>query len=634
MPRSIAEILADRWTFHNVNLLRVDAGERQRIGAMLLRLHGELGREIQAKIPAGGLTEFQRRRLEALFTATDRLIVRNYTDLARTHRGFLLDLAETEGTQAQVLTNRAIGVSLLNVGVPVETLRALVDDDIVVGLPAKEWWERQAGGLRARFQDTIRRGVFAGETTDELVRRIRGTRAARYQDGLMAVSTREAEALVRTSVQSVANAARWEGLKANADVVGGVQVLTALDGRVCPICMARSGMAWDWDGKPLTPETTQPFPGPPPWHFGDRCTFIPVLKSWEQLIAEAKGNRKLGKKLDRVEAKLPKSTQASMDGQVAEDLTYEQWLRAKPDEFQKEVLGLARWELWRRGQIGLQDLIDQRGRPLTLEALKVLVGPAAEAILASRPPAPPAASTDPDQQDLASTNPFPAQQALAAKPVARLRSMSTSGVNTSRLAEFTDGTRGVFKPLDGEEPDLRRGIENYYLREAAASDVAHVVKYTDLVPTTGVTKLRGQLGSIQDFRPGVPAMDLDSSEMFGTNVRDRQRVILFDAILGNTDRHAGNWLVTDQGKLVLIDHGLILSTSNASLRLGILRSMSRADAMRAIPERLKKPWRDGWPRIRELLEARGIEPEAIERAERRLQRILRPGAIWYELSAW
>jgi hypothetical protein len=61
-----------------------------------------------------------------------------------------------------------------------------------------------------------------------------------------------------------------------------------------------------------------------------------------------------------------------MDGQVAQTLTYEDWLKTKSERFQKEVLGPGKWALWQKGQIGLKDLIDQRGRPLTLEKLKQL----------------------------------------------------------------------------------------------------------------------------------------------------------------------------------------------------------------------------------------------------------------------
>ncbi len=35
---------------------------------------------------------------------------------------------------------------------------------------------------------------------------------------------------------------------------------------------------------------------------------------------------------------------------------------------------------------------------------------------------------------------------------------------------------------------------------------------------------------------------------------------LFDSVIGNPDRHAGNWVVTPQGHLASIDHNLAFAT--------------------------------------------------------------------------
>lgn len=388
---ALAQILADRFVGHHVNLLRLAEGERETIFRMLGQLQTELLGKMDRQIPLPGFGTFNQRKVQALFTLTDRLIHQKYGRIAREHQSTLIDLAELESERTRSLVKAAVGVPLLSVGVPLTTLKALATDDLVEGRPAKEWWSQQGDNLRGRFQQTIRQGVFAGETLDELKRRVRGTQAKQFQDGIMSMTGRQAEALIRTSVQSVANAARYETFKANGDVLGGMQALVTLDARTSELCMGRSGYAWDLDGNPLTPDTTIPFPGPPPWHFNCRTVLVPVLKSWEQLLKEAKGNEDLGKTLDRVEAKLGRGTQASMDGQVAADLTYEAWLKTKEESFQIEVLGRARWELWQAGQISLADLVDLRGRPLTIEQLKAIAK--AEPVPPEPPTAPP---TTPD----------------------------------------------------------------------------------------------------------------------------------------------------------------------------------------------------------------------------------------------
>lgn len=180
---------------------------------------------------------------------------------------------------------------------------------------------------------------------------------------------RAVEMRVRTSAQSILNDARLQTFRENADVVKGMQLQVVLDGRTSDICMARSGFAWELDGNPLPEtDTDEPFPGPPPYHPNCRSTLVPVVKSLDDLIDDPKVAARVRKAVQ----KLPESTQASMDGQVAASLTYEEWLKRKSETFQQEVLGPGKYKLWKAGKIDLRDLIDQKGNPLTVEQLREL----------------------------------------------------------------------------------------------------------------------------------------------------------------------------------------------------------------------------------------------------------------------
>lgn len=339
---------------------------------MLERLQRDLLTQMDKLVPDEGYGTFKQQRLRALFKLTDTIIDEHYGKIAKTHQSSLIDLADLESSKTVDLVNGKIGTALLTAGVPEATLKALVNDDIVQGRPAQYWWEQQGVRLQGEFRRVIRQGVFAGDTLGQLKQRVRGTRANRFQDGLMTIESHKAEALIRTSVQSVVLAARHETLRANDDVLTGEEALVTLDNRTSEICMGRSGFAWDFEGKPLNRQTNIPFPGPPPWHFNCRTVMVPVLKSWEQLQREAKQDTTLGKKLDRLESKIGKGTQASMDGQVAADLTYHQWLKQQSPEQQQEILGMGRWKLWKEGEINLTDLVYQNGRPLTLAQLRAL----------------------------------------------------------------------------------------------------------------------------------------------------------------------------------------------------------------------------------------------------------------------
>lgn len=312
------------------------------------------------------------RRMKALFKVTDLTIENTYAEIARSHDDNMMSLAEVTADKTRETINKTLNVSLLNTGVPESVLKAMVNDDISMGLPAKEWWDGQSTRLRQRFQNAIRQGVFAGETLSDLKRRVRGKRENGFKDGIMQATSRDAEALIRTSVQSIAQNARMETFKANDDVIAGVQWLSTLDLRTTSTCQALSGQAWKLDGEKLE-GTELDFPGPPPAHFSCRSSLVPLMKSWGDLIRDAKGDKALAKRMDAMEEKVPKSTQANMDGKpVSSALNYEQWLKSQSEERQIEALGEGKWELWKKGDIELTDLIDNRNRPLTLKELKAL----------------------------------------------------------------------------------------------------------------------------------------------------------------------------------------------------------------------------------------------------------------------
>lgn len=370
-PRPIAEMIADRFIGHSVDLLRLSAGEQR----VVLKMLGQLQREIEGKIMASDVDErtiFQERRLTALWKTVNELTTKYYAKISATHQDSLGQIAEMVSDHTKTLTNAVVGVPLLTVGAPLQVLRALADDAIVLGRPAQEWWSQQKDNLRGRFQNTIRQGIYSGETLGELLRRVRGTRERQFRDGIFSMSTREASALIRTSVQSIANAARYETYQANEDVIAGQSWLTTLDGRACPRCQALSGESWSLSGEKLD-GTTLDFPGPPPLHFQDRCSLLPALKSWEQLAHDAKGNEKLARKLDRIEKKLGPGTQSSLDGQISADINYSDWLKTRSEAEQKEILGPGKFSLFKKGKIGLTDLVDQSGRPLSLKELRASV---------------------------------------------------------------------------------------------------------------------------------------------------------------------------------------------------------------------------------------------------------------------
>jgi SPP1 gp7 family putative phage head morphogenesis protein len=328
---------------------------------------------------------FKRKRAEALIGQVRATIDTRLKAAAKDMQGELRELADIQGKAVVNIGNKVLGGEVLTTAFTRKDLVTLANNEQILGGPAREWWGAQNRTLQRRFGNEIRMGVLGGETNQQLVQRIRGTATGKrvkifvrgkakfvpeFQGGIIQTSTRNANALVRTSVQSVSNDIMMQTYRENADVIKGVQALATLDNRTTEICMARSGAVWDLDGVPFEDSPIQdPFPGPPPWHFNCRSVLIPITKSWEQLLEES-GERKI----KGLKEKIGPRTRASMDGQVSSKLNYERWLSTKSKAFQIDVLGPGKWKLWNEGKIGLAQLIDQSGNPLSLRQLRARTG--------------------------------------------------------------------------------------------------------------------------------------------------------------------------------------------------------------------------------------------------------------------
>lgn len=363
MP-SFADKLADKMTAHAVTLERLKAGERNAVVAMLRKLEAELVARL-AEIEPSGVTvpAYQQARLKKLLAQVKETIRAAYRGVRDTHAEALVGVGKAEVAFTKAAVNGLIGVDIVTAGLSAEALNALASDTLIHGAPSAEWWSRQAGDTLKRFTDTVRTGVLLGEDTPSLVRRVRGTREAGFADGIMQTAYRNAEALVRSSVQTVANEARMQTFDNNTDVVKGIQWVSTLDRRTTAICITLDGKQWDNERKPIG--HSHKFPGPTA-HWGCRSTQIPVLKSWSEL--GGKGDFS-GLERDRL--------RASMDGQVANVSSFEDFLERKEKNgpgYVNDLLGKTRAGMWRSGKITVDQLTDQNNRPLTVKELLKLIG--------------------------------------------------------------------------------------------------------------------------------------------------------------------------------------------------------------------------------------------------------------------
>lgn len=370
---NFAAHLSDELTGHDLDLLRVEASQLQTLLARLVDLHAAILVQIKAADITGPTRRGdQIRRYEKLRVDIERQIDATYRALSTAHRAALTAMAASESQAvAAIVRSAAEGVPLLARTVPKARLAGLVDNLLVpadaTGQPVIQLWGLQRDSAKLKVRAALRQAVERTQTLSDLLQVVRGNKALRYRDGILPRSKAQAEALVRTAQSQVVNAARWSTYQANAETVKGVQAQAVLDGRTTILCRTRNGKAWLLDGAAFPPltgrvPTIEPFPGPPPWHWRCRSTLVPIFFDLESLQATVEPRlHELIVKMDG---------QFSYDGQPSLVRTFDAWMGTRTEAQQIAAIGRGRWELWQDDKIGLSDLLDQRGREMTLRDLR------------------------------------------------------------------------------------------------------------------------------------------------------------------------------------------------------------------------------------------------------------------------
>ena len=352
---NLNEKILDKINADAINIQRYEATVQRQVIKQLRDLEAQIVSELKASnVITAVRKQTQNKRLTALLKKTRETIAVAYKDIANSQLVILSEVAELSELQTVNAINKSIKANIISPSMNKTMLKTIASDTLIEGAPSKVWWSRRGIQFRAKFEDTIRMGMLQGQTTDNIVRTLVGTQVNKFKDAALHAQLRGAEAVVRTSIQTVANTARLDTYANNSDVIKGIEWSATFDNRTSVICMELDGLQWDLNYKPIG--HSKPFPSAIA-HWNCRSTQVPVTKSWEELGS-------------KVKVEVPVGTRASMDGQVAGGQNYQQWLGTKSKAFQQEVLGVQKQKLWKAGKISFSDLVNQRGHPLTLEQLK------------------------------------------------------------------------------------------------------------------------------------------------------------------------------------------------------------------------------------------------------------------------
>ena len=150
------------------------------------------------------------------------------------------------------------------------------------------------------------------------------------------------------------------------------------------------------------------------------------------------------------------------------------------------------------------------------------------------------------------------------------------GINPTMSVKYEDDGWGVWKPIHGR---LHEGHA-----EVIASEIDDMLDL-DLVPPTVYSEFEGKPGTSQMFIPAArTGRKLTRDEWQGVvcgKHPDSDSMALLDHMVGNNDRHKGNWMLGDNGRLIAIDNGFCRFGSGADFgdirRSGIFLSDESRD---------------------------------------------------------
>ncbi|MDZ5602591.1 minor capsid protein [Pseudomonas sp. RP23018S] len=342
-------MLLEQVSRHAVLLERLKAGEVKKFQTTLRQVDTQVRDQLTRK----ELTTYSRNRLEEFLGGVGGKLLSIYQAFGERMQADLVDIALYEAafegrSLAEALLIDAImpADSLLRAAINTKPLQvAGIDGGKLLKPFLKDWTRTES----TRVTNAIRLGVVQGKTNAEITQAIRGTAAQNFTDGVLAVSNRNAKAVVHTAVQHVATTARMETLAANAEFIPGYRIVATLDRKTSVLCKSLDGREFEAGKGPV-----------PPFHIKCRTTIVPITKLSE-VLADGATRASVG---------------SSGGAQVSAGLSYYQWLKTQPATFQDAALGPVRAKLFRDGGLTAERFaalqLDKNFKPLTLDQLKEL----------------------------------------------------------------------------------------------------------------------------------------------------------------------------------------------------------------------------------------------------------------------
>lgn len=370
---------------HQIDLRRYDGQLRKSILALLEVADAKLAERLRTILPRvlGRPVNLAGDKWKSILSEVREARAEVLGEVQKLAKKELNQLAQVEADHELKLLAKASPVEYKFASATAEALGSIVTSKPFQGAVLGDWFKSLAAADQTRLVRTLQLGAATGDTTDNIVRKIVGTKSNQFADGILTATRREAQAIVRTGLTHTSTQARELVWEANSDVIELLVIVATLDGRTTAICRARDGQGVALDGKPL-PSGILPLDPPgvrPPFHVGCRSTMVAVFRGMgllggrptvvdtrtrERREIDFKAQAKqTGKSLPEIRA----DWAAQNVGRVPSTTSYQDFLSRQSAKFQDEVLGKTKGKLFREGNLKLDQFVDRAGNELTLAQL-------------------------------------------------------------------------------------------------------------------------------------------------------------------------------------------------------------------------------------------------------------------------
>lgn len=314
---------------HQIHIERLKTHEAKKLIDAIERSTAAIVSLIR-KLDVDSLSELRRAELTELLREAKKRQQKIIGEAVRRHEKKLIEIAGYEAEFERKSINAAAGVgSAAAIAADIAYREALRHPIKATGQMLEsfisDWTKKEI----ASVEGAIRTAYSEGKSINETVAAIRGTRGARYKDGLMQVAKRHANAIVRTATQHVVSRARQAVWAKSPHIIDRYIWVSTLDTRTSDICQGLSGQIFPVGKGPQ-----------PPAHVNCRSRTVALIKN-----------------------------------DPPPDMpTYYEWLKKQPLSVQVDVLGESRAKLFRDGGMSAEQFrkfnIGRDLKAMTLDELR------------------------------------------------------------------------------------------------------------------------------------------------------------------------------------------------------------------------------------------------------------------------